>query len=226
MSSLSEIENRGSALEDGLSERQALISEAEAEKKALGCDLENCDAKISECENAEKGAEMLINSARSKRRHFRRNTKAHPRRGRNAAPRKILSDMERSLDGFNNTVKTVMREAEKGSHFRHKGPVSRLVSVDEKYSVAVETALGGALQNIVTEREADAKRAISFLKQNRMGRATFLPLDNIKGRKLSAPGIDSCPGFLGAADSLVSFAPEYREIFSLSSRRHRRCGGS
>lgn len=215
MSSLSEIENRGSALEDGLSERQALISEAEAEKKALGCDLENCDAKISECENAEKGAEMLINSARSKLDGISDEIqKLTLDEGEMLRRAKILSDMERSLDGFNNTVKTVMREAEKGHISGIKGPVSRLVSVDEKYSVAVETALGGALQNIVTEREADAKRAISFLKQNRMGRATFLPLDNIKGRKLSAPGIDSCPGFLGAADSLVSFAPEYREIFS------------
>lgn len=117
---------------------------------------------------------MLINSARSKLDGISDEIqKLTLDEGEMLRRAKILSDMERSLDGFNNTVKTVMREAEKGHISGIKGPVSRLVSVDEKYSVAVETALGGALQNVVTEREADAKRAISFLKQNRMAEPHF-----------------------------------------------------
>lgn len=215
MSSLTEIESRGVALEDGLKQRKAILAEAEAEKAELEKDLETYDSKISECENAVKGAEMLISSAKEKLDRSNETVrKLTLDEGEKLRRARILTDMENSLDGFNNTVKTVIKESEKGHVSGIKGPVSRLVNVEEKYSAAVEVALGGALQHIVTEREADAKRAIAFLKQNRLGRATFLPLDNIRGRKISAPGIEDCAGFLGMADRLVSFDPKYKEIFS------------
>lgn len=83
--------------------------------------------------------------------------------------------MENSLDGFNNTVKTVMQEASKGTLSGIRGPVSRLISVEGKYSAAIEVALGGAVQNIVTATEADAKKAIGYLKANRWGGRPFCP---------------------------------------------------
>ncbi len=214
-SSLSEIETRKAALKEGLSRRQKLLDEAYEEKAELEKDLERFDEKIKECENSQKGAEMLINSAKEKiARSNERLQKLTLDEGEALRRAKILTDMENSLDGFNNTVKTVVKEAEKGRLSGIKGPVSRLLFTDEKYSVAVEVALGGALQNIVTKTEGDAKKAILFLKQNRLGRATFLPLTNLKERKLTAPGIDSCAGYLGTADSLVSFESEYKPVFS------------
>ena len=78
------------------------------------------------------------------------------------------------MEGFSHSVKAIMGEAEKGLLRGIYGPVSKLISVDKKYSVAVETALGAAIQNIVVETEADAKRAISFLKTNKGGQGNSL----------------------------------------------------
>ena len=87
--------------------------------------------------------------------------------------------------GLSSSVKAVIRESKRGSIRGVHGALSQLIVVKDKYVVAVETALGVAVQNIVVESEADAKRAINYLKQNKLGRATFLPISAIKGRELS-----------------------------------------
>ena len=92
------------------------------------------------------------------------------------------------------------------------GPVSRLIKVPTDYAVAIETALGGAMQNIVTGNEEDAKRAIRTLKENKGGRATFLPIATIKPRYLNENGIDSCFGFVGVASDLCDCKDEYKGI--------------
>ena len=73
----------------------------------------------------------------------------------------------------------------------------------------METALGGAAQNLVCEKEDDAKRAIAYLKENKGGRATFLPLTSVKGNLLSERGLENEPGFVGLASSLVTYDPAY-----------------
>ena len=125
---------------------------------------------------------------------------------------KILRELENNMEGFSHSVKAVMGEAKKGVLRGVCGPVSSLISVDKKYSVAVETALGAAIQNIVVETEADAKRAISYLKTNKGGRATFLPVATIKAREFKESGFEALAGFVGIAGDLVTVDVKYREI--------------
>ncbi len=127
---------------------------------------------------------------------------------------KILEDLERNLEGFTQSVKLVMKEAKKGTLSGIHGPVSRVIRTPKEYSVAIEIALGAAMQNIVTENEQDAKRAIAFLKQHDGGRATFLPMSVIKGKQLSENGLESCRGFVGIASQLCQCDDCYRQILT------------
>lgn len=125
---------------------------------------------------------------------------------------KILEDLERNLEGFSHSVKIVMKEAGRGALSGIHGPVSRVIKVPPQYNVAIETALGGAMQNIVTSTEEDAKRAIGLLKQKDGGRATFLPMTTIKGGTLNERGLDACSGFIGVASGLCSCEEQYSGI--------------
>ncbi len=124
----------------------------------------------------------------------------------------ILKELENNMEGFGHSVKAVMSEAKKGILSGICGPVSKLIKVDNEYSIAIETALAASIQNIITETEADAKRAINFLKSSGGGRATFLPVSTIKARDFNEQGFDSMFGFIGIASDLVNCDDKYREI--------------
>lgn len=125
-----------------------------------------------------------------------------------------LERMRDHFDGYNNSIKHVMNEAHAGRLRGIRGPVSYLIKVDPKYTVAIETTLGAALQNIVTDDEEAAKRSIESLKRNNAGRATFYPLTTIRAQSRSHDydGVDRAFGFLGWADELVSCDAEYLNI--------------
>jgi len=124
---------------------------------------------------------------------------------------RLLTEMEQEYAGFNKAVKTVMQA--KGSLRGIHGPVASLIKTDSKYSLAIEIALGAGLQNIVVDREEDAKGAIHFLKQRDAGRGTFLPLTAIRGDELNRKGVEEEFGFVGLASRLVQFDPKYQNIF-------------
>lgn len=129
---------------------------------------------------------------------------------------KLLEEMERDYGGYNKTIKTILMQHEdikkRVSGFR--GVIGEIISVNADYSVAIEIALGSSVQNIITEKEEDAKLLIEFLKKNKLGRATFLPISSIKGRsfnqfekkKLEMPGV------LGIAADMVKYEEEYKNI--------------
>lgn len=122
--------------------------------------------------------------------------------------RDTLLRMERLLEGFSDSVKEIMNAA--GSELSGIcGPVSKLISTDEKFVLAVETALGGGVQNIVVEEEKDAKDAIAFLKKNRLGRATFLPLTTLRASLYDTSDIRE-KGFYGRASDLCKCEDKYR----------------
>ena len=125
---------------------------------------------------------------------------------------RMLEDLEKNMEGYSGSVKAVMREAKRGTLRGIHGPVSQLITVDAKYAAAVETALGAAVQNIVTDDESAAKRAIAYLKESRAGRATFLPMTAIKPRPFREDGLDSCAGFIDMADRLLRCDDEYLPI--------------
>ena len=124
---------------------------------------------------------------------------------------RLLTEMEKEYEGFSKAVKLVCQAQNslRGIH----GPVAGLMRTDGKYSLAIEIALGAGLQNIVVDREEDAKAAINFLKQRDGGRATFLPLTAIRGEELREKGVESEFGFVGLASRLVTFDEKYRNIF-------------
>lgn len=124
----------------------------------------------------------------------------------------ILTEMEKSMEGYYNSVKTVLGLQAKGRLSGIVGTVSQLISVSSDYAVAIETVLGTSLQHIVTENEQAAKSAINHLKFAKAGRATFLPLNVIQPQQLNAQGIEKLDGFVARASQLVSCDERYRSI--------------
>ena len=129
-----------------------------------------------------------------------------------SAKAKVFRAMERDFESFNKSVKLVMQEAQRGSLRNIHGPVSHLIRTEDDYAIAIEIALGGALQQIVVSSEQDGKAAIQFLKRSGGGRATFLPMSSIEGRTLSENGLERCRGFVGVASDLVKSEQRYRPI--------------
>ena len=125
---------------------------------------------------------------------------------------RMLTEMEKEYEGFSKAVKTVMQAAEKNTLRGVHGPVASLMTTKKEYAVALEIALGAALQNIVVDREEDAKTAIRFLQQRDGGRATFLPLTAIRGDVLRE-NVAGEYGFVGVASELVRYDKQYDNIF-------------
>ena len=124
----------------------------------------------------------------------------------------MLEEMEKNFEGFSGAVRSVMREAERGSLKGIRGPAANLVRAGKEYALAIETALGAAAQHIVVDTQDDGKNAIEFLKRRDAGRATFLPLDAIRGGVMRDAPVND-PGFVGVAVDLVSFDERYKNIF-------------
>ena len=125
---------------------------------------------------------------------------------------RVFRAMERDFESYNKAVRMVMQEAQRGALRNVHGPVSRLIRTEDCYTVAIEIALGAAMQQIVVGNEQDGKAAISYLKRTGGGRATFLPLSNIQGKTLQETGLENCRGFVGIASQLVTSEPQYRGI--------------
>lgn len=198
-----------SLIEQNRSEKQALEKEL-AETDLL---LKETEERITENTNAAKGYELRLKNRteeveklRTSLDGFKLDIESKRRRIQ------LLNELEHNMEGFSHAVKAVSSESKKGTLRGIHGPVSKLITVDRKYTVAVETALGNAIQNIVVETEGDAKRAINYLKSANGGRATFLPLSSIKSREFKEKGFEDVFGFVGIASELVSADDKYSEI--------------
>ena len=124
-----------------------------------------------------------------------------------------LRNLAERYEGYGGSIRRVMevRDRVKGIH----GVVADIISTEKKYEVAVETALGGSIQNIVTDSEQTAKQLIEYLKKNKYGRATFLPLTSVGSRGgFNQEAALGEPGIIGLADSLVHVEPQYRDLAS------------
>ena len=212
-SSINELNERIESLNSSLLEKESNLettSKMLEDYKAQGKDSAE---KVEMLSNSIKGLELKINNLKAKNENSKgeidRLTLDSNEKLRRA---NILEDLEKNLEGFAHSVKTVMNLSRHGKIGGIHGPVSRLIKVPTDYAIAIETALGGAMQNIVTGNEEDAKRAIRTLKENKGGRATFLPIATIKPRYLNENGIDSCFGFVGVASDLCDCKDEYKGI--------------
>lgn len=126
----------------------------------------------------------------------------------------LLSDLENSMEGFAHSVKTVIKAGQSGRIGGIRGSVAQLISTSPEYSLAIETALGGAMQNIIVDNEETAKRCIRFLQESKAGRATFLPITSVRGNVLRENGLENCDGFIAIASELAEYDDEYKGIFA------------
>lgn len=212
-SSIEEIRSRISAIDESMGTRKddydALLkrkADAEAELKEIQDEIVSAknaiDGYTLRFENRGKKADSVKLAIDEKQRELHK--------GQDRV--RLLEDLEKNMEGYFGAVKAVMKESGRGALRGIYGPVSQLITVKDKYSAAIETALGAAVQNIVVDNETDAKRAMGFLKEHRAGRATFLPITAIKGRVLSEQGLDDQYGFVSIASDLVSYDNKYSEI--------------
>ena len=122
-----------------------------------------------------------------------------------------LINLSERYEGYGNSIRKVMEQKENNPEIA--GVVADIIKVEKKYETAIETALGGNIQNIVTENEETAKKMITFLKQNKFGRATFLPLTSITNpQEFKTPEVLNEKGVVGLADALVSTEPKYSNV--------------
>lgn len=125
----------------------------------------------------------------------------------------MLSEMEKEYEGFSKAVKVVMREASRGTLRGVRGPVSDIIKTDPEYTLAIETALGGKMQDIVVDTQNDGRLIIEMLKRTDSGRITVQPVDTIRGKVMRDAPIND-PGFVGVAYDLVRFDAKYEGIIA------------
>ncbi len=209
-SALREIEERSGTLKDQIDTCEQTLQKLGEEQKETQEYLNGLRERSQELENAARGYEMRLESRRKRVEEYKaQGDRLNLDLGERQRRAKMLEDLERNLEGFAHSVKTVVREAERGNLSGIHGPVSRLLQVPEQYAVAIETGLGSSMQHVVCDTEENAKRAIALLKRQDGGRATFLPLTAIRGNELQEPGLEDCFGFVGIASRLVTCEKKY-----------------
>lgn len=191
------------------------ISEHEKEKSEISDGIKDIEKAIEGANNKLSGYNMLYSKKSEQLKTLNAEFSEAELNLRNLKSRRqMLIDLDNSMEGYAGSVKSVVSAA-KSSRLRGvRGTVAGLVSVEPKYSVAIETALGGALQNIVVDNEEAAKAGIRFLKETNGGRATFLPLTSVKGNTLRENGLDMQEGYVALASELVTREPEYGGIIA------------
>ena len=212
--------NTCAELEERLEKLSRDIDEGEAEEDRLSSELKDkraafskAEENLSEHKNKLSGFELLLKNKAQKlekqENELRENEseliKISQRLG-------ILRDLESNMEGFAYSVKSVIKARKQGRLSGICGSVAQLVTASQEYNLAIETALGGAMQNIVTEDENGAKRGIKLLKETKAGRATFLPLTSVKGSRLDLSGLENEDGFIAIASDIVKYDKKYETV--------------
>ena len=215
LTSAEQIKSRQSVVDDSIAQGKKDLEEIEAKKSESEEKLNALQSRIDENNNSMQGYKIKLQTKTDKADKLKAELeKANAEFNQKQQKARMLLDLEKNMEGFSGAVKAVMKQAQSKALSGVHGPLSSLITVDNEYSVAVEVALGAAMQNIVVGNEADAKRAIYYLKNNRVGRATFLPISAIKARNLDEHGLDDNLGFVAIASDLVECKAEYKNIIS------------
>lgn len=167
--------------------------------------------KFAELENERKETDKILSEVKTRESKLKSEIQFKTSR------HKLLNEMEQNMEGYNRSVKQVLQACHESHDFGKgiHGALAQLIKVERKYETAIEMTLGGALQNIVTSTEEDAQKAIGFLKSNKMGRATFLPISSVNGKSFETGilgQITGMRGFCGIASDLVSYDNRFRGI--------------
>ena len=215
VSSIEEIKSRLSAIDETVQSVDKEIETASAQKQETEDNITFIKERIAEYENSMDGYRLKLKNKTEKAEKIKADYDKLVRSlEEKQSKARMLSDLEKNTEGFAGSVKAVMRQSASKALSGINGTLAQLISVDNDYSTAVEVALGAAMQNIVVDNEADAKRAINYLKQNNQGRATFLPVSAIKPRYIDEKNLDDNFGFVDIAANLVDCDAKYKNIVS------------
>lgn len=178
-----------------------VFTKIEAKRNEYAKKIEEIEEKKTESSKRVAEFEAVINNLESEIRV--KNSKC-----------KFLQEMEKEKEGYQKAIKEILLECDRNA-FLKKGVhdvLANLITVPKEYETAIEIALGGTLQNIVTDTEEDAKKLIEYLRKNNLGRASFLPISSVKGKKVDHLIKNGLSGVIGIASDLVKTAPKYEEI--------------
>ena len=210
-----ELMDRDEAVRQELAAAEERLNTAQAEEKAARAELEQAREDRDALKNVISGYTLRLES-RSRKAKETQDRHMKLQMEENAVKSRIhmLRDMEKAYEGYSKAIKVVMGEAERGQLRGIHGPVAGLLHVEDQYTVAIEIALGAAMQNIVVDTEEAGKAAIQCLKRRDGGRCTFLPLTSIRPSDFRDRAVEKEPGFVGMADRLVRFESAYEKVFS------------
>lgn len=205
---LTEIEESGGALQEQEAALREALTAVEKQLETENQHQQQCQEKLAQARQASDEADAAYANLRADVEKQSADMQAA------ASRHNVLNEMTRDMEGYNMAVRRAMTYAKQRGLTGVKGVLAQLMTVPQAYETAIDMALGAAQQNIVTDTEETAKELINYLRQNRLGRATFLPMSAIRGKTLYGNERNALklPGCLGVASELVQCAPEYRGI--------------
>lgn len=212
-SSIDEINSRKDTIASQIEATQKDIDYTQSQADESNKNLEFLKERIDEYENSLGGYQMKVDAKKQKAEKIKQEAERLARQMAEKSDRaRVLEDLEKNMEGFSGAVKAVLKQSQSKALPGVHGTLSQLITVDNENSTAIEIALGAAMQNVVVSTESDAKRAINYLKQNNVGRATFLPISAIKPRYMDEKNLDDNFGFVDVASNLVDCDEQYRDI--------------
>ena len=205
---LTEIEESSGALQEQEAALREALTAVEKQLETENQHQQQCQEKLAQARQASDEADAAYANLRADVEKQSADMQAA------ASRHNVLTEMTRDMEGYNMAVRRAMTYAKQRGLTGVKGVLAQLMTVPQAYETAIDMALGAAQQNIVTDTEETAKELINYLRQNRLGRATFLPMSAIRGKTLygNERNVLKLPGCLGVASELVQCAPEYRGI--------------
>lgn len=205
---LTEIAESGGALQEQEAALREALTAVEKQLETENQHQQQCQEKLAQARQASDEADTAYANLRADVEKQSADMQAA------ASRHNVLTEMTRDMEGYNMAVRRAMTYAKQRGLTGVKGVLAQLMTVPQAYETAIDMALGAAQQNIVTDTEETAKELINYLRQNRLGRATFLPMSAIRGKTLYGNERNALklPGCLGVASELVQCAPEYRGI--------------
>ena len=205
---LTEIKESSGALQEQEAALREALTAVEKQLETENQHQQQCQEKLAQARQASDEADTAYANLRADVEKQSADMQAA------ASRHNVLTEMTRDMEGYNMAVRRAMTYAKQRGLTGVKGVLAQLITVPQAYETAIDMALGAAQQNIVTDTEETAKELINYLRQNRLGRATFLPMSAIRGKTLYGNERNALklPGCLGVASELVQCAPEYRGI--------------
>ena len=210
-----EVEKREKTLKN---EVQTTISELDSSRITKG----EIEKEFSEIESKRNKAQEKLNNINEKRAESTQKIKEYEDEINKISYNirmkdsrlKFLQETEKEKEGYTKSVKNLLLDCDKNKELSKGvcGVLANIVSTEKEYETAIEMCLGGSLQNIVTETESEAKKLVEHLRKNNMGRASFLPITSVKGRKIDKYDSKHINGIIGVASDLVKYDKKYEGI--------------